>query len=338
MVTINKRIKYFDALKAFAIIGIVFLHCFVLWKPMLVHGIDMYKFNQFGRFGVPIFMMVSGALLLGRNDDIKTFFKKRFVRVCYPLFFFIPLTYIFNIEPNPLVAFWFCWMIIGAYFAIPFISKIVNNSSLKEIEYFLIIFLFSIVFYQIMQTVDYRFSLDLNFFVTSVSYLILGYYLSKKDFNLSPSKIIAISLIIFIIFTIIKMELGSFFDLYPKINMYSSIDISIFQVIQSSSFFLLIKYIYSDGIGIFSKVKSLLENEVINKIILSISRSSYGIYLVHMVIIVGFYRPFAKEVQFTGSQMLLFSVFGFIFAFLISWAITLILSKIPYLNKISGYA
>ena len=89
MVEIKKRIKYLDTLKAFAIMGIVFLHCFTLWNPILVHGINMFKLNQIARIGVPIFLMVSGALLLGRDEDIKLFFKKRFVRVCYPLLFFI---------------------------------------------------------------------------------------------------------------------------------------------------------------------------------------------------------------------------------------------------------
>lgn len=338
MAEIKKRIKYMDTLKAFAIMGIVFLHCFNLWNPILVHGINMYNLNQIARPGVPIFIMVSGALLLGRDENIKLFFKKRFVRVCYPLLFFIPFTYILNIEPNPLVAYWFCWMIIGAYLAIPFISKIINNSSIVEIEYFLIIFLFAIIFYQIMQTIDYKFSLDLNFFITPVSYLMLGYYLSKKEFALSPSKIIIISTIVFIISTLIKMKLGNFWDVYPKINMYSALDFSIFQVLQASSFFLIVRYIYSDGENIFSNIKKLLEKEIINKIILSISRSSYGIYLVHMLFVMGIYRPFAKTAQLTGSQMFIYCVLAFFFAFIASWIITLILSRIPYINKISGYA
>ena len=61
------RIQYYDALKALAILGVIFLHSFLLWNPsvnILNHSIS--NLEHIGRFGVPVFLLISGALLLGR--------------------------------------------------------------------------------------------------------------------------------------------------------------------------------------------------------------------------------------------------------------------------------
>ena len=141
------RIQYYDALKALAILGVIFLHSFLLWNPsvnILNHSIS--NLEHIGRFGVPVFLLISGALLLGRDEDILVFYKKRVVRICYPLLFFILIAYIFQIYKDPLTAFWYCWMILGAYLAIPFINKMVQNSTIRELEYFLLIFVYSYIF------------------------------------------------------------------------------------------------------------------------------------------------------------------------------------------------
>lgn len=333
------RIQYYDTLKTLAIIGVIFLHSFLLWNPSInILNYTITNLEHFGRFGVPVFLMISGALLLGRNEDILVFYKKRVVRICYPLLFFIVIAYIFNIYTNPLTAFWYCWMILGAYLAIPFINKIIQNSTIREIEYFLLIFVFSSLFYQIMHTINLEFSLDLNFFITPISYLILGYYLSRKEFNISSNHIIIISFVLFIISTLLKCQFGNFFNIYPVAGMYSSLDFGILELIQAGSLFLLIRFIYDDVTGILVKIKNLLKQKTVNSIIVSISRSSYGMYLVHMLFLKQYFRPMAKVLELSNSQMLLYSLGAFLILFFSSWIITVILGRIPYLNKFSGYA
>lgn len=74
---VKNRIKYFDTLKCLAIAEVIFLHCFLLWNPIPINGFNFNNLNQLGRFGVPIFVMISGALLLNRNIELKSFFKKK---------------------------------------------------------------------------------------------------------------------------------------------------------------------------------------------------------------------------------------------------------------------
>ena len=92
---VKTRIKYFDTLKFLAISGVIFLHCFILKKNIEIFHFNIVNLNQLGRFGVPLFLLISGALLLNREIELKSFFKKRFIRICYPLFFFIIIAYVF---------------------------------------------------------------------------------------------------------------------------------------------------------------------------------------------------------------------------------------------------
>lgn len=334
---VKNRIKYIDTLKCISIFGVIFLHCFVLWKSMLFMGINFYNFNQLGRFAVPTFLMVSGALLLNKDIEVGSYIKRRFVRICYPLLFFIIIAYIFGLYPNPFVAFWYCWMILGAYLSIPIINIFIKNASMKEIEYFIILFLLTSISYQLFSISKIEFSIDLNFFISPISFLIVGYYLSKREFNMSANKIVLISAILFTISTFLKMKSGNAFYIYPKINMYSTLDFSFLQIIQTSSIFLMFKFIYQDVSGIFSRIKNILLNKTVDKAILSISRASYGMYLVHMIFLKAFIRPFFKPLKLTGFQMVSCSLTLFISLALVSWLITIILGKIPYLDKISGY-
>ncbi len=338
IMAVKTRIKYFDTLKFLAIMGVVFLHCFIL-KDAEILNFNINHLSQIGRFGVPLFLLISGALLLNKEIELKSFFKKRFVRICYPFIFFLIFAYIFKIYKTPIWAFWYCWMILGAYLAIPVINLFVKFGTEKEIEYFLVLFTITAILYQIFYMTNIIYSLDLNFFITPISYLVLGYYLSTKEFKRTPNQIILISLALFIVSTILKMKFGNFFDIYPKMNLSSTLDFGILQIIQVSSVFLIVKNIYSEQVtGIFSAIKGFLEGKIVNSFILSVSRASYGMYLVHIIFLKECIRPFFKTLELSGPKTLIACFVTFISLFLVSWIITVILGKIPYVNKISGYA
>ena len=65
--TTDTRIFYLDQLRALAIVGIVICHVANLWNGTphsSLNWIVHYFFNILGRYGVPVFLMLSGALLL----------------------------------------------------------------------------------------------------------------------------------------------------------------------------------------------------------------------------------------------------------------------------------
>ena len=88
----SNRIFYFDALRAFAILCVVLLHVtghvgeimnYNVHTIFSIGGIYETFANNFFRIGVDLFLMISGALLLGRNLNVGDFFKKRFCSIIW---------------------------------------------------------------------------------------------------------------------------------------------------------------------------------------------------------------------------------------------------------------
>ena len=216
---------------------------------------------------------------------------------------------------------------------------------MKEIEYFILVFIFASIFYQITYYFRLEQYLYLTLFLSPLGYLVLGYYLSRKEFNLSPNQIITISIILFILSTTVKI--CAHLEWIPEVDDFvantspilsSWLDVGIFEIIQASAIFLIGKYIYESSKGLYSSIKRLLQKRLISQFILSVSRASYGMYLVHMLFLRQYIRPFFKTLNFNSTNMVIACFITFVGLFLVSWIITVILGKIPYINKISGYA
>ena len=81
----SKRIFYFDGLRALAILCVVLLHVTGHLGEIMSYNIstvysfsgafEMFANNSF-RIGIALFLMISGALLLGRDWEIRSFFSK----------------------------------------------------------------------------------------------------------------------------------------------------------------------------------------------------------------------------------------------------------------------
>ena len=90
----SERIIYYDFLRAFAIIAIVVCHIGGLYLTNfgVVNTLEnnfAYFLNSFAHFGVPLFIMISGALLLNKDRSFKVFFSKRALRLFPPLIFWL---------------------------------------------------------------------------------------------------------------------------------------------------------------------------------------------------------------------------------------------------------
>ena len=86
----KNRIFYFDVLRAFAIIVVIICHVEHFFGPLTTAAqiIAEITFKDIGMVGVPIFLIISGALLLNREyANLKNFLKHRFARIIYPFIF-----------------------------------------------------------------------------------------------------------------------------------------------------------------------------------------------------------------------------------------------------------
>ena len=97
----RQNIEWLDSLRVIATIGVIMIHEATPVVKMSYGG-NMGNwwtgniFDSAVRFAVPLFLMLSGATMLGREYDLKTFYKKRFVRVLLPFLFWMLVYWVYR--------------------------------------------------------------------------------------------------------------------------------------------------------------------------------------------------------------------------------------------------
>lgn len=196
------RSSYISVLRIIAIFLIILIHS----SSGYLNSNDFNSFdwnyanwiNSFSRFAVPLFVIISGALLLQRDEDTGTFYKKRLSKIIPPFVFWtiVYLIYYFiryidfeyvgfpqvinimliRLKSGSNAHLWYLYMLIGLYLAIPFLRKMIRNCSKREIEIFLCLW-FAALFFNNKWFNAYLPNFDLMFFYGYTGYLVLGYYL-----------------------------------------------------------------------------------------------------------------------------------------------------------------
>jgi len=291
------RYKYIDYLKMIAIFAVIVIH--VLgdrYYYTFQQGKSWYFllfFASLVRFGVPIFVMCSGALLLDENKqlDIKKMIKNiikyilifLITAILYAIFDFFVFQdgqmsgeYILDKIINFKYHLWYIPTLILLYIITPFLKLALKKENKKIIEYTLLIFFIVILINSVANNPIHEFKIlkaIMTFVPTSlISYIwiyVTGWYLST--FTL-PTKVQK---------TIIIVGLISYF-ISPFLNIALSVKTSTKQFLTSDNFNVL-NYIFS--CGIFLLFKSREEKLASNRIVKSISINTLYMYLVHVAII-----------------------------------------------------
>lgn len=339
----HQRIKYLDDLRVIGIFAIILVHVASLWVTSTIVGVDWQKLaSTIGNIGVPIFLMISGALLLNKNyPTVSGFYKKRFPRITIPFIFWIIIYGIYSLHTTGISNLsydiantflnnlgWYFYLIVGVYLAIPFINEFIRNRGLNEVRYFIIIFILASVFYTACRFFNITSYLDLRFFIGGLSYVIVGYYLANVKIK-SPKKVMAGTVLLFLISLFVSYqmpEIGVYEFNNPNLYLNSYLDFSIFRLGLGASVFLFVRCLF------------LNTATTTEKLTLSISKASYGMYLSHITLFL-FIRNHLSifTAGASGFGIVIRLVLMTIGVFLITWIVTVILSKIPYLKEFSGY-
>ena len=335
------RIFYLDQLRALAIVGVIGIHV----APYFLNSFVGASFLFFSEFAIPIFLMLSGILLLNREYKIREFLKKRYPRIIIPFLFWGGIYIIFAILFQDMLFhfysletamsfiakmflaikgylphFWYVWLILSVYLFFPIINKWIKNSSFSEIRYFLGIWIITSIF----TTFDFPYYyIDLRYFAGSIGFVILGYYLANHNNKIFGN--IFLWPFLFLISTLLRVVC---YDLSIGTNHFTIY--STLSVIQAASFFLTIKNLNTNML--FTKVSSFMKNGIIGRLTVSLSRYSYGIYLIHVLFILSF----SILIDFPSESAIKLIPFLIIATLLLSWGTLILLNRIPILNKITG--
>ena len=199
------RLIYLDVLNVVAIIAVLFMHHnggvhsfspTSNWSTSLITETVFY-------FAVPVFIMITGATLLGYRQkyDTKTYFKKRFLKVlipsiawmlimfCWHVFIRKDLT-ITNWSPSGIIniftssqentVYYYLFVILGLYLTIPLFAPLADKKSRKLLWYGVgAFFVFNALLPNLSKLVGINYNNDLSPQIGSyVVYIFLGYLLS----------------------------------------------------------------------------------------------------------------------------------------------------------------
>ena len=349
-----QRQYHLDYLRVFASISIILLHVVAQdWYSFEVTSTAWNFYNMCNgatRWGVPVFVMISGALFLPREISVKTLYKKYIFRmaiayIVWTLFYAIAIPIVNMIFKEgyhiTFVEFigsfisgayhlWFLPMIIGIYMCFPLIKQLTKNDNL--IKYFLMLaFIFCFIktqfdlvtnnllssniqiVFENITTVFKNFNVNLVF--GYVSYFILGFYLNKTEISKKHRTIIYIFGVAGLVLTILLNLFAAKNAGTPSEEFYNSFSLNVF--LMSVAIFIWFKY-------------NTKGTERLNKIVISLSKYSFCVYLVHVFIIqsltaIGFSSETVHPVFSVPATL--------IFTTVISYFISFILNKIPIIKK-----
>ena len=201
-------IEYFTIISALAVVLVHVVHGIIVtatdpsvwWAGNIV--------DSMARWAVPVFVMMSGYLLLDPERDytLGSFYKKRAARILVPLVFWSVFFAAFSLvlgtidhQPaglkeiglsilngKPFYHLWYLYMLVGLYLFAPFIRKMVASTSKRELVFIcIVLILFPVAVnaanyfhYDIYDQVTNG-SLFITWFLSYLGYFIAGHLLIR---------------------------------------------------------------------------------------------------------------------------------------------------------------
>lgn len=343
----TKRVIYVDVLRIVAIFMVVVIH--VSSSNWFKPGVDSFEWQVFNIFdsitrsAVPIFVMISGMFFLNptKQFSIESLYKKNIVGLLVPYIFWSIVYAIFtfyyrNLEWNENSFDWFIkyiiesdnilWylpMLMGVYILVPVLRPITEEKNKKALQYILIVFFIFGIVIRTLNQFDLNENLllilnkiQLDGFVQYVGYFLLGYYLFTFEFKKKWRIVIYILGIASVFATIF---VGQHFALQANrpynLLFGNHMLTSFFEGMAIIVFFKSNKFIAKIG-----------ENPNIRRRIVQFSGITFGIYLIHDMIIKIFLRLGFSTLSFNP----IFSVVVIsITVFIVSAFLSYLLRKIP---------
>lgn len=345
----KKRIQNLDIARTVAILCVVLCHCvenaYNIDTVYLSTQSRIFRIILFtiGRLGVPIFLLLTGTLILKKqietDEDVFTFYKKNLLplfvtieiwNIIYNIFLGI-LTEKFNVKiliENLLFLkqvnmsnMWYMPMILGMYLAIPFVAKIVKTFSINAIKIPIgIVFISSIllpsinIFLRLFDLEQYSVILDLSFLGGTYGiYILSGYGITANNIlkKYNSLIILLIAVISFIITCLIQYytyKIRQGYDVWYNFITLFICGICIFEL--------------------FTRIKNKENWIYLKRINEYISKISLGIFFMHEIFIL-ILRDYTHKFNIKKP---LESIILFLLSFLLSVLFIFITSKVKFIK------
>ena len=344
-----------DLIRAVAMVGVILLHAAGQW---LITSPEMSRLNSLettswviadiyqtlGVLAVPLFLMLTGALLLTpekHNESLSVFFKKRWARIGLPFFFWAAVYFVwdFGVQKlpfsfgvilqgllnGPYTQFWYIYVLIGLYLLVPLLRAFLANRDLTLMKYFLLLWVIGVAILPFFSLLSpYR--LNSNVFAIGgyVGYFVLGTYLFTV-------KLCRSVIWFFLILGIALSAFGTYLlaSTGGWDNMYFFAEyISPTVILASVMMFLLL---------LTAKPPERKTSFSNNRLIKTISANTLPIFFLHIMIIESLeYGYFGFALNRNTLNPIIEVPLITVITLFTTLGIILLLKKVPYLNKLLG--
>jgi surface polysaccharide O-acyltransferase-like enzyme len=276
----------FDILRLISILGVIIMHTTSMYgvgfqiedSDSLFRYILSYSFE----WSVPIFFMISGALILSKNENPKEFYLKRLHKILLPTLFWSSVYLLIHyfvdgfslfsliaitIKANPSYHLWFMFAIIGLYIFTPIFRIIIHNTTKRQRYILISVVFFMSIIQNYLDTYLHNTSTIFTIFIPYIGFYFLGYELYKTKIKLSSF----ITIVGFFLLTIFIIILGDLFQ--KKFNFNGNIFASFLSPLVIAQAILLFIFL--------NNINYTIDNPFTQKF----SSLVYGVYLIHPLFI-----------------------------------------------------
>lgn len=353
MGTNNKeRTTYFDALRIIAILCVIYNHTnekgyyLYAFPSSKLFNIFYIAVAAFIAIGVPVFFMVSGALLLPREESIKDLYKKRVSRIAAVTIIFSVIMLAYRIhggrmEPDAgaflqkitgdqiTASYWFLYSYLAYLICLPFIRAMAK--SLRDIDYIYLLIL-HVVIEGVIPVLLYFTEIEalnsfffIPFFDRIVIFPLMGHYfgniVKKEDLNRKTAALLILASVISIAVIVVMTKLR---DL--PYEEFTRFDKGLFTCSLTTVV----------TITVFYTVRLLSTKIILPNFVLSatkhLGKATFGVYLLDPIIretLEPYVNPMAEKIgAFPACVVWVLEVY------LVGSAITILLRLIPGIKKL----
>ncbi len=299
------RKLHIDLLRIVACISVIMLHsASQYWYEFPVTDTRWVVYNAWdavSRFGVPVFVMISGALFLSREGEVnlRKLYCSNILRLAaaYVVWSVVyglwdcrgwtwgPGVTVWDYVMECVLGryhLWFLPMLIGIYMLLPVIKVFTDHCSKKNLEYFLILFLIiqigksTLGILQLPTIANVLVQLlDVEMVCSYVGYFVLGYYLHRYGlphvWQVRGYFLGAVSLVPAVLISIRV----SWYYMTPKSEAFDSY--SVFTFLVSVAVFVFFR----------EKLSGIALKGTAKKVLMELSANTFGVYLIHLLVIEG---------------------------------------------------
>jgi len=343
----NKReFKHLELLRILAVILVIFNHIDINYyyyhnTDNLITFVISLLITILVRINIPLFLMISGSLLLNLQEDIKTVLTKRVSRVFAATLFFSLIQYLVRSIneriPSPSISdffrrfmtgdiqetYWFLYLYMGVLLILPFLGKIARSLTHTDFCYLILLKLACDLLPVLLSFIGLGISSNLlspiTGFLDGAFYMLCGFYMDRcLDIHTAPTaKPGFVALIV-----------GTALPFLYVLTIYLSSGSIADHVVGSTTAVM--------ALGTFWMGKQLQSrishSPILIRILNGVGPCVFGIYLTEQLIRVFFYQSYLYLIEHTFGILasFLYALETFFGALLL----ILLLRKIPILRKI----